>query len=157
MQQRNAPFATTYVRDDTERTELVTTTHNSDPCADTFPTDRCNVSVGFIAVKTHRNERFILIVLRKQCGQGAIRVWAKDKVEVRCLIEQMITMMLSHTAGESKANARMPSFMVHQLAESFQNPFFGMLANGAGIEQNHVSVVRGFGRFITVWCKQADQ
>ena len=122
------------------------------------PPSRCgvDVGVGLVAIEAHVDER-IAGGVAEQLGQAAIGVGADDEVDERQLRHERVAQVLRHAAGQTELHVGAPRLVARQVAEAADDALLGVLADGAGVEQNDVGARRIVGALVAVPAEVAEQ
>ena len=86
--------------------------------------------------------------------QRAVAVRADDDADVLGPVEKLRTEPLRHAARDSDDGPRLHAAL--ELTEAAEHALLGVLANGAGVHQDHVRAIRDVHRLITVRCERAE-
>ena len=138
-----ASLAPAHVWNDAEGAELVAPAHDADPGADSVGTGGSEIGVGLIPTQT-RGQGRLLARLIDEKGKVAVRVRAYNQIELRHALEETSLQVLGHAPRDAEDDSGAAMLVPAQLAQAPVDALLGMLADGTGVDEDHV----GFGGLI---------
>ena len=141
-------FSATGIRHDAVRASIVAAALNRNPCLDAFEAARDDVLVVLLEVEIGGGEPFATARTIQQLRERAVAIRADHQRDVLGLIEQARSEALCHAAGDTDNGVRLHESL--QFAESPNHARLRVLADGAGVHQNHVGAIGRLNRCVAV-------
>ena len=146
-----AAFGAARGRHDAVRTAVVAATLHRDPRLDLVEATRGEVFVVLLHVEGGVHGALAVARFGHELGECAIPVGAHDEAHMLRPVQQLRPQSLRHTAGDTDHTS-----LLHRSLEFTQppdHPLLRVITNGAGVEQDHIRIVRRIDRAVA-FCRQ---
>ncbi len=145
-----APLASAGKGNNAEGAELVAAAHHRYPCGNPFGPHRGYIVVGLHAGELYRKPLFAVAGLVHQFRQGAVLVGADHHIDHGLGRQQILAQAFGHATENADHEFRVFLFEVGDMVQPVVNALLGVIANGAGVEQNHVRLLDPVGGIVSV-------
>ena len=108
--------------------------------ADVF---RSNLGIGFLPRQQYIDSPFTAFGLPQQTGQIPVGIGTRHNVDQMFLLDQSLAKPFGHTPDHTDQQLLL-LFIGLELPQTAENPLFGIVPYGAGIDQNHIRLVQMF-------------
>ena len=127
----------------TERTHVVTTPHDADERrhAAFVQSDRADLCVGLLAGEQDVDGFLASFHLIHQIGEVAVGIRAHHQIHELLLLQQLVPQALGHASQDAHHQTGVLRLVAFEVDQSVADALFGVVSDGAGVEQHQVGVV----------------
>jgi hypothetical protein len=143
-----AAFPPACERNHTEGTHVVATAHDADEGVNAVAVQARgrNIGIGFFEAQQHIDAAAAVFDFVDQDGQFAVCVGTGHDIDEFLFFEQFFFETFGHAAEHTDDQIAFALLVAAQVLEPFADALFGIVADGAGVQENDIGFVFLCGR-----------